>query len=389
MSDQSIGFMCSSHSSLDPSCLITAVVLCTVHTQCWTLHVWSQQWFYVQFTLIAGTFMSDQSSGFMYSSHSSLEPSCLIRAVVLCTVHMQHLNIHAWSERWFLLCTVHTHRWNLHVWSQQWFLLCAVHTHRWTLHVWSQQWVYVQFTLIAGTFMSDQSSGFFYVQFTFIAGPFMSDHSSGFMYSSHSSLEPSCLIAAVVSFMCSSHSLLEHSCPIRATRVCVHDTGWQMCDDSCMGLFQWCVAGLPWRWTQTWVGGAGHEVWVPQHPADLRPWHLPSYVGPAHTHLVSFCLVPAVCLKGRLASQIWSQNVPEHVFVFFQVLVLKHAYFSSKSVFLWYMFDFYANESILWTLVCLFLSCGQSFHWKTLHFIPWLRGLSTQNSAHVAYQNVQ
>ena len=38
--------------------------------------------------------------------------------------------------------------------------------------------------------------------------------------------------------------------------------------------------------------------------------------------------------KGRLASQIWSQNVPEHVFVFFQVLVLKHAYFSSKSVFL-------------------------------------------------------
>ena len=79
--------------------------------------------------------------------------------------------------------------------------------------------------------------------------------------------------------------------------------------------------------------------------------------------------------KGRLASQIWSQNVPEHVFVFFlQVLVLKHAYFSSKSVFLWYMFDFYANESILWTLVCLFLSCGRSFHWKNTPFQPLVTG---------------
>ena len=106
----------------------------------------------------------------------------------------------------------------------------------------------------------------------------MSDQGSGFMYSSHSLLDPSCLI--------------------RATCVCTWHTGWQMRDGSCMGLFQWCIAGLPWRWTQTWVRGTGHEVWVPQHPADLRPWHLPSYVGPAHTHLVSSCLVPAVCLKG-------------------------------------------------------------------------------------------
>ena len=94
-------------------------------------------------------------------------------------------------------------------------------------------------------------------------------------------------------------------------------------------------------------------------------------------------------LKGRLARQIWSQNVPEHVFVFFQILFPKHVYFSSKSVFLWYTFDLYANKDIIWILVCLFLSCGRSFCWKTLHFIPWLQGLSTQNSVHVAYQNVQ
>ena len=230
------GFLCSSHSLLEPSCLIKTLVLCTVHTHHWNLHVWSGQWFYVQFTLIAGTFMSDQGSGFMNSSHSSLEPSCLIRAVVLCTVH--------------------THRWNLRVWSGQWF--------------------YVQFTLIAGTFVSDQGSGF--------------------MYSSHSSLKPSCLIRAVVLCTVHTHCWTLHAWSER--HVCVHDTGWQMCDGSCMGLFQWCIAGLPWRWTQTWVGGAGHEVWVPQHPADLRPWHLPSYVGPAHAHLVSSCLVPAVCLTG-------------------------------------------------------------------------------------------
>ena len=45
---------------------------------------------------------------------------------------------------------------------------------------------------------------------------------------------------------------------------------------------------------------------------------------------------------------------------------------------------------IIWTLVCCcFLSCGRSFRWKTLNFIPWLRQLSTQNPAHVAYQTVQ
>ena len=38
--------------------------------------------------------------------------------------------------------------------------------------------------------------------------------------------------------------------------------------------------------------------------------------------------------KGRLASQILVPKCSEQVFVFFQVWVPKHAYFSSKSVFL-------------------------------------------------------
>ena len=79
-------------------------------------------------------------------------------------------------------------------------------------------------------------------------------------------------------------------------------------------------------------------------------------------------------LRGDWPVKFWSQNVPEQVFVFFQVWVPKHAYFSSKSVFLWYMFDFYANENILWTLVCLFLSCGRSFHWKNTPFHPLVTG---------------
>lgn len=82
----------------------------------------------------------------------------------------------------------------------------------------------------------------------------------------------------------------------------------------------------------------------------------------------------SVCLRGDWPVKFWSQNVPEQVFVFFQVWVPKHAYFSSKSVFLWYMFDFYANENILWTLVCLFLSCGRSFHWKNTPFHPLVTG---------------
>ena len=81
-----------------------------------------------------------------------------------------------------------------------------------------------------------------------------------------------------------------------------------------------------------------------------------------------------VQLRGDWPVKFWSQNVPEQVFVFFQVWVPKHAYFSSKSVFLWYMFDFYANENILWTLVCLFLSCGWSFHWKNTPFHPLVTG---------------
>ena len=81
-----------------------------------------------------------------------------------------------------------------------------------------------------------------------------------------------------------------------------------------------------------------------------------------------------VGLRGDWPVKFWSQNVPEQVFVFFQVWVPKHAYFSSKSVFLWYMFDFYANENILWTLVCLFLSCGRSFHWKNTPFHPLVTG---------------
>ena len=79
-------------------------------------------------------------------------------------------------------------------------------------------------------------------------------------------------------------------------------------------------------------------------------------------------------LRGDWPVKFWSQNVPEQVFVFFQVWVPKHAYFSSKSVFLWYMFDFYANENILWTIVCLFLSCGRSFHWKNTPFHPLVTG---------------
>ena len=39
-------------------------------------------------------------------------------------------------------------------------------------------------------------------------------------------------------------------------------------------------------------------------------------------------------LRGDWPVKFWSQNVPEEVFVFFQVWVPKHAYFSSKSVFL-------------------------------------------------------
>ena len=50
---------------------------------------------------------------------------------------------------------------------------------------------------------------------------------------------------------------------------------------------------------------------------------------------ITICIPLSIFFKGRLASQIWSQNVPEHVVVFsLQVSVLKHAYFSSKSVFL-------------------------------------------------------
>ena len=86
------------------------------------------------------------------------------------------------------------------------------------------------------------------------------------------------------------------------------------------------------------------------------------------------CLSIHCVLRGDWPVKFWSQNVPEQVFVFFQVWVPKHAYFSSKSVFLWYMFDFYANENILWTLVCLFLSCGRSFHWKNTPFHPLVTG---------------
>ena len=99
-------------------------------------------------------------------------------------------------------------------------------------------------------------------------------------------------------------------------------------------------------------------------------------LGPGYKYCFYFFLSYALIfvLRGDWPVQFWSQNVPEQVFVFFQVWVPKHAYFSSKSVFLWYMFDFYANENILWTLVCLFLSCGRSFHWKNTPFHPLVTG---------------
>ena len=107
-------------------------------------------------------------------------------------------------------------------------------------------------------------------------------------------------------------------------------------------------------------------------------WNHPDGYGPVTVSYLSYHLLPfqpaGFLLRGDWPVKFWSQNVPEQVFVFFQVWVPKHAYFSSKSVFLWYMFDFYANENILWTLVCLFLSCGRSFHWKNTPFHPLVTG---------------
>ena len=107
---------------------------------------------------------------------------------------------------------------------------------------------------------------------------------------------------------------------------------------------------------------------------QMNPWRN----NKTYTHVCFyFSFTKPFCsenLRGDWPVKFWSQNVPEQVFVFFQVWVPKHAYFSSKSVFLWYMFDFYANENILWTLVCLFLSCGRPFHWKNTPFHPLVTG---------------
>ncbi len=54
----------------------------------------------------------------------------------------------------------------------------------------------------------------------------------------------------------------------------------------------------------------------------------------ASSYIQMVFIVCCLLLRGDWPVKFWSQNVPEQVFVFFQVWVPKHAYFSSKSVFL-------------------------------------------------------